>query len=253
MDKKYYFKYYDYERFHWWFKARSIILKTYLKNNVISNTNCKILNVGAATGATTEMLSEFGDCTSIEFSKDCISFTNEQLNLNIVWGDVRKLDFLDDFFDVVCVFDVIEHIDDDELALSELLRVTKPNGSVVITVPAHMHLWSDHDLVNHHFRRYNLSELQNLIQKNKVSKIEFISYFNCFLYYPISAFRKVKNIFKSNKKEDVVLKSDFETFSPGAFFNKILFGIFLSEISFLKKRIPLPNGVSLICHLKKVP
>ena len=82
MDKLYYYKYFQFERQHWWFKARQEILESYIAENIGSGVELKILNVGAATGATSEMLMKFGNLTSIEFNRDCIDFANEKLNLS---------------------------------------------------------------------------------------------------------------------------------------------------------------------------
>jgi ubiquinone/menaquinone biosynthesis C-methylase UbiE len=252
MDKTYYYKYFQFERQHWWFKARLEILESYLQANVLKTNKLKILNVGAATGATTEMLLKFGEIISVEYDKDCIAFTNEKLNLGIEWGDILDLEFKNETFDLVCAFDVIEHVEDHKQALSELLRVTKPNGAIVLTVPAHMHLWSDHDLVNHHFRRYVIEDIEKLINNCVGGEIEFISYFNSYLYFPISIFRKIKNLFKLKSTKNKELKSDFETFKP-SFTNNFLQNIFLYESKSLRKKIPFSNGVSIICHINKMP
>ena len=251
MDKLYYYKYFQFERQHWWFKARQEILESYIAENIGSGVELKILNVGAATGATSEMLMKFGNLTSIEFNRDCIDFANEKLNLGIQWGDILDLNFKDETFDLVCAFDVVEHVEDHQQALKELLRVSKQSGSIVLTVPAHMHLWSNHDLVNHHYRRYDILSMYQLLNSCKGVSVEFISYFNYYLYYPISAFRKFKNLLKGDHSKSKILKSDFESFKPG-FTNKMIQYIFLLEKRSLIKKIAFSNGVSIFCHLRKV-
>jgi SAM-dependent methyltransferase len=251
VDKEYYYKYYKFEREHWWFKARLKILESYIKNNIIIDKASNILNVGAATGATSEMLFKYGRLTSLEYSKDCIEFTKSKLDIQIDWGNILELNFANDSFDLVCSFDVIEHIEDDYQALAELIRTCKKGGSIIFTVPAHMHLWSDHDLVNHHFRRYNSKDINSLVSSFNNVSIEFLSYFNSKLYIPISLFRRIKNYFKNTITERDNIKSDFESFKPGVM-NDFLEFVFASESLRISNKIPFSNGVSIVCHLKKI-
>jgi len=79
---------------------------------------------------------------------------------------------------------VIEHVDDDKTSVNEMYRVCKSNGNVFITVPAFMSLWSEHDEVNQHKRRYRLNEVKTLF-KDRAGKILFSSYFNSILFIPI--------------------------------------------------------------------
>ena len=114
MDKLYYQEYYFLERNHWWFKVREDILKDCLAINIpnnnspgtgplfsdntennsplrgapdseYSNNQLKILNIGAATGKTSEMLRNFGEVISIEYDKDCCEFVENKLNIKVIF------------------------------------------------------------------------------------------------------------------------------------------------------------------------
>ena len=74
MDKNYYTEYFELERSHWWFLARKEILATQVSKLFGSNQSIRILNIGAATGASSQMLQAFGEVTSVEYEKDCIAF-----------------------------------------------------------------------------------------------------------------------------------------------------------------------------------
>ena len=155
--------------------------------------------------------------------------------------------FDNNHFDLVCAFDVIEHVADDLKAMSEMKRVSKQNGVLFITVPAFMFLWSHHDDVNHHYRRYTLSQLKLLSSSNKL-KVEFNSYFNFFLFFPIAFYRlSISRIFKTRKGAG----SDFEINSKSRFLNDIFFKIFKFEEKIIT-RSKLPVGVSIISVLRKV-
>ncbi len=246
MDRAWYQKYYEFEKNHWWFKAREEILKDYIRINCKTNQRRKILNVGAATGGSIGWLSELGEITSLEFDKESVSFVKEHLKAEIVEGSILELPFPENSFDLVCAFDVVEHVENDKLAVEELARVCRANGNVLITVPAHMKLWSQHDVINHHFRRYTTDALSELLNALPSGKMQFITYFNYYFYFPIVVLRKMNNLL-SNLMSGTKLKSDFEKFRPG-FLNGILFKIMASE----KKRISsgrvYNEGVSILAH-----
>ncbi len=247
MDKQYYKEYFEVERNHWWFKARSEILYAYIRQHITrKDRKLKILNVGVATGASSMMLQAFGEVASLEYEQDCIDFIKDQVPISVVQGSILELPYADNSFDLVCAFDVIEHVDDHVLAVQELGRVCSKGGSVLVTVPAFMSLWSEHDEINHHFRRYKRTELKKLFSLKEGSVI-FSSYFNAVLFIPIFLARKVSNFFRDKNKK---VQSDFEKYKPGLV-SKILYQVFKSERKILNAKIRFPFGVSAILHWKK--
>lgn len=250
MDKHYYRQYYWFEREHWWFKAREAILKAYIENNIAPyNHSLKILNVGAATGRSTEWLSELGHVTSLEYDKDCIDFVRDKIPFGIDHGSILELPYASSQFDCVCAFDVIEHVEDDGLAVKELLRVCKNGGSVLISVPAHMHLWSRHDVINHHFRRYEKSQLIDLFQRQEEGQLVFSSYFNSRLYSLVWLARTLGS-FKDRIRNPKSIQSDFDSF-PVGIFNNFLFRIMAGERKRLSQKYKFSSGVSILLHWHK--
>jgi SAM-dependent methyltransferase len=73
---------------------------------------------------------------------------------HVVLGEVTSLPFADGAFDLVCALDIIEHVDDDDGALSELSRVAKPGGTLLISTPLHPSRWTPFDDLVGHKRRY---------------------------------------------------------------------------------------------------
>lgn len=246
MDKLYYREYFDVERNHWWFRGRSEILNSYIRRSISGERKLKILNVGVATGATSVMLQSFGEVTSLEYEQDCIDFIKDKVSIAVIQGSILELPFADNSFDLVCAFDVVEHVEDHVLAIRELSRVCNQGGSVLITVPAFMSLWSEHDEINHHFRRYKVGELKQLFSKES-GLVVFASYFNSILFIPIFLARKISNFFRDKNKK---AQSDFQKYKPGIV-SSILFGILRSERKLLNKSVTFPVGVSLILHWKK--
>jgi SAM-dependent methyltransferase len=250
MDKNYYKKYYTLEREHWWFSARAEILMCHIRRVFDRRTDLKILNVGAATGHSSQLLQQFGTVTSVEFDQDCYEFTRDVVKIPIQQGSILELAFPDNTFDLVCAFDVIEHVEDDRLAVAEMRRVARMGGVLFVTVPAFMFLWSEHDVVNHHFRRYTSHILRGLFSE-KDTPI-FHSYFNFWLFFPIAAVRLVLRLFTKKhlaKPEDA--QSDFDNFKSGGLVNALLKAVFLSENIFLKRFISLPVGVSILSSWRK--
>jgi SAM-dependent methyltransferase len=248
MDRAYYLKYFDFEKNHWWFRARAQILQAYLRRTIVPKSRPRILNVGAATGGSIAWLSPLGELTSLEFDSDSVEFIRNHLNQHVTQGSILSLPYGDNEFDVVCAFDVIEHVENDTLAVSELNRVCRPGGSVLVTVPAHMHLWNVHDEVNHHFRRYEMAQLREL-WAGASGKIEFASFFNNRFYIPITVIRKM-TAFVARFRKQGQLKSDFETFSPGKL-NDILFSIMAGEKSRIERQKSYRLGVSILLHWRK--
>jgi len=253
MQHDYYKEYYDLERQHWWFVAREKIISNYIRkiivDNKLNNPDLKILNVGCGPGRSSQYLSEFGKVVSVEYDKYCCEFAAEKTGLEIINGSITELPFEDNLFDIVCAFDVIEHVEDDQLAVSEMKRVAKSQGIIYITIPAFMSLWSHHDVINHHFRRYKLAQIEGLFNKKVDGNIIFASYFNFFLFVPIYAVRTISNWVKSGKNRPGS-GSDFETFKPGIM-NDLLYKLMLFESKFINRNIKLPFGVSLFFIWKK--
>lgn len=247
MDKAYYREYYDLERKHWWFRARAEILREHLRRLLRGRDEVRILNVGAATGRSTELLSTLGKVVSVEYDGDCCVFTRSQTGLELLQASVVDLPFHDRSFDLVCAFDVIEHVEDDAKGVAELNRVCRPDGLICVTVPAFMFLWSRHDDVNHHCRRYSGPQLRALLAAAGGEPVNH-SYFNFCLFFPIAAFRLLTSMLPKRQRKDA--GSDFFAVqSP--LLDRVFYAIFRSEGILLRWGVRLPVGVSILSTWKK--
>lgn len=248
MRQDYYQEYYHLERKNWWFIARKKILSDQVQKLFQDKKDLKILNVGAALGASTIMLQKFGTVTSLEYNKECCEFVKKELGMDFINGSITELPFNDNEFDLVCAFDVVEHVQDDSLAIKELHRVCRPGGYTFTTVPTFKFMWSEHDDINEHVRRYTMKNYLSLFNIENTS-VHFKSYFNFWLFFPVAAFRVVSSFLKGNKKPDEI-KSDMGKINGGVVAN-VLKNIFESETHFLKRNVRLPVGVSLMVISKK--
>jgi SAM-dependent methyltransferase len=244
MEPSYYDEYYRNEREHWWFRARESILRRQMERMIsagIIPSRPHILNIGAATGRSTQWLGELGDVVSLEYDGDCCRLTRERTGIEIVEGTILDLPWAGDSFDVICAFDVIEHVEDDTGAVTEMKRVCRKNGILFVTVPASPLLWSEHDEINHHVRRYRSGELKALFRG---CELLFCSGFNSLLFAPIAVHRVVRRMADSlSGARNRPLKSDFSR-SQFSARNGLLEAIFKSENIWLSRGIGLPWGVS---------
>ncbi len=227
MNKEYYKQYYYYERNHWWFIVRNKIIYNKVKKLSEKNKNHtpSILNVGAATGKTSEMLETLGKVTNVEYDKECCLFLKNELGIDVINASIIDLPFEDNTFDIVCAFDVIEHVEDDKKATEELTRVCKTGGNIILTVPAFMSLWSEHDEINMHYRRYTRKQISKISRDIPGFNITYSSYFNSILFIPIWLIR----ILFRNKKNKEAKYSDFEIVKESNIINVILKYIFSIE------------------------
>lgn len=242
MDRDYYRDYYLLERTYWGFLARKEIIRSQIARAVGARRDLSILNIGTATGATSEMLEEFGRVKSIEYDAECCECVKERLCLDIEQGNILELKQPSAAYDLVCAFDVVEHVQEDRRAIEEMIRVCKPNGLIVATVPAFMCLWGPHDEVNHHYRRYRISELESLFPDS--AEVVFKSYFNSILFVPIFLVKKLRSLFSLLSRPKAPT-SDF-AFCNSAVLGKLLYHIYLLERPLLKAGFAFPFGVSAI-------
>ena len=130
-----------------------------------------------------DLLTEFGEVHAIDSSEDALSYCRERLGnrARLHQGTVPEGLPGGISFDVVTAFDVIEHIKDGVAGLRGMKETLKPGGLLFCTVPAFKFLWSVHDDINHHFRRYTRSTLgKELVDAGY--RVEYLSYFNMFSF-----------------------------------------------------------------------
>jgi SAM-dependent methyltransferase len=137
---------------HWWFAERRSILARELRG---LGPPGRALDIGAGGGGNTGVLIKHGwDTQATDYSEASVGILRER-GIKAVAADARDLPWEDGTFGVVTAFDVIEHIEEDHRAMAEIFRVLRPGGSVIITVPCDMRLWSAADVAYGHVRRYD--------------------------------------------------------------------------------------------------
>ncbi len=141
---------------YWWHRARTDLLSTVFGPHV--GTPERTLDVGSADAPSVGWL--HGERQSISLDL----FPDGLVPGAGVCGSATALPFADEIFDVVAAFDVVEHCDDDVLAMAELTRVLVPGGRLLLSVPAYQWAWSDHDVLAGHHRRYTRPAFERLVE-----------------------------------------------------------------------------------------
>jgi len=225
MDSSFALDYRELEKNHWWFRAQRDILKQLIAP-ASWPAKAKVLEIGVGSGENLYSLyPPETDLTGIEPYPENAEFASQKGSVPVHVGTAEtfpeKLD--GQKFDVITMFDVLEHTKDDELVLRTLHNKLNTSGRLIMSVPAYMWLWGRQDLVSHHYRRYTMGELT---RKLKVAGfgIEKKTYFNTLLLPVIATIRVLGRPFLP--KDNAEVKSDF-AYKAG-FANELFYRIFRS-------------------------
>jgi SAM-dependent methyltransferase len=242
MENDLFNKMHEVEAEHWWFVARRKIIESVIKKLDLGPSP-HILDVGCGIGDNLALLSKYGDVVSMERDDNALSKARAR---NI--GRVVKGEFPDEIAkdvsqenDLIVMLDVLEHIDDDSRCLAILKNWTMDNGKLLITVPAYQFLWTKHDDQHHHKRRYTVNKLKRVLSENGWY-VEYISYFNTFLFPLALIYRIKQKIFPSAEMNDLGL--------PNKYINSLFEFIFALERNFIGTYL-FPFGLSIIAIAQK--
>jgi SAM-dependent methyltransferase len=148
------------ERNHFWFRSRTRLIAWALASHFPDATS--LLEIGCGTGNVLASLSETMPGMRMVGSEVHLAglelAAQRVRRAQIVQMDARDVPFRAEF-DVVCAFDVIEHVDDDVGVLKQLHAACNPGGGIIVTVPQHRWLWSYKDEFAFHKRRYSRRQL----------------------------------------------------------------------------------------------
>ena len=232
------------EETHWWFVGRRRLFGRELMRAGLS-VDARTLDVGTSTGSNLRLLRDFGftRVTGLDVSLEAIRLCEAKGFGPVQQGSVCAMPFPDASFDLVFATDIIEHVDDDALALTEVARVLAPRGRAVITVPAFPSLWGLQDDVSLHKRRYRLRPLLDLVRRAGLQPRDTF-HFNYLLFAPIWLARQVI------RHARIDLRSEGEVNTPAL--NRLLTGIFSADVRTARLLRP-PFGVSIFVLAEKPP
>ena len=221
---------------HWWFQARKQIIDQIISNIKLKKKN-NILDFGSGSGVNLNMLEKYGLVDIHEknrFARIAIKNKNKKIKNLYSTLKIRK-----NFYDLILIADVIEHVRRPKNLLRNLKKFLKKDGRILITVPAYQFLFSKKDEALGHYRRYNKRILKNELTEFNIEKI---SHFNTLLCIPIIIMTLLNKFLKRDYIKQV------ET-TPNFFINKLCFIIFAAEKYFIKY-LNLPFGISIYILVK---
>ena len=182
MERVIYDRMAELDELHWWYRARRAVLAELIRRTTNLPKKARILEVGCGTGHNIQMLERFGTVGGIEIDPEARAFAEKRLGRKVSSAPLPQLTGIKrGHYDLVAALDVVEHIDDDKAAIAALASCLKPGGKLLVTVPAHQWMWSAHDELNHHKRRYSKKQLRQLIEGSPL-KLDAIGYFNSLLF-----------------------------------------------------------------------
>lgn len=194
MDPDLYPRFFEVEDTYWWSRWVRDLVRDWLPPG---GPDRRLLDLGCGTGAMSRAFAETGQVTSVDYAAAAFPFCRRRGLTRLVRTDAHALPFPDGAFEVVLAIDTLEHLRDDHAAVREIRRVLVPGGCAVINVPALRMLWSAHDEVNHHERRYTRGQLREAFEQAGLH-IEKLTYTNLALFPPVLLVRLAQRLHARN-------------------------------------------------------
>jgi SAM-dependent methyltransferase len=247
MDLKDYQKNINKNNLHFWYKARLIFIKTLLtKYKTMLPDNPEILDIGCGTGTELKILKNFGRVSALDINDQAL-LVAKKTGCQIIKSNLEEDELDKNKFDLICAFDILEHLGKDEEVLHKIYSSLKKNGLLILTVPACPLLFGPHDIALEHKRRYSKKSLISKIKKTGLN-IKTIGYWNSLLF-PLEALFRIFKIILSKIKKQKSFQT--ETKIPSKFLNIFFFYLLNLDNFLFKKTISIPFGLSIYLVAKK--
>jgi len=243
------------EQHHWWFLGKRRILTELVREVLPPSTRTRIVDIGCGTGGNIAAFADAYTCVGTDPHPEAIQLARRRFpHVQFICGAVPQV--LSQIPQPVALYlltDVLEHVEDDRSLFSGIVTTILPGAFVLITVPADMRLWTQHDVSHGHYRRYDVRRFQRLWADLPLSVL-LMSYYNARLY-PIV--RCVRTMNRWLGRTNGAAGTDFQT--PPRPVNRLLQAVFASESQVLRQLLAgrratgFSCGVSLIALLRREP
>jgi SAM-dependent methyltransferase len=231
------------EETHWWYRALHRLIFDTLEQQLPDWREKAILDAGCGTGAILKRLGSAQSSVGVDLAPEAISFCHERGLTNVQQADITALPFADASFDAVICLSVLcqQRVRDAGEAVRELGRVLRPNGLLLLNVPAFRFLHSPHDVAVMTARRFTKNEIRSLLQENGFV-VRRLTYWTTLLF-PLAVLARTLGGSKMGR--------DFP--SAGTFFSftNYLFNKIMRFELILLKKISFPFGVDVFAAARK--
>ena len=246
MQESYSTLYADLWRRHWWWRVRhELVMRTVEqlfggKDKLPPQRT--IFDIGCAGGVSFDDLSRYGEVYGSEPDPTLVDSCPQ-------WrARIELTGFGPDYsasrqYDLVLMLDVLEHIEDAAAALGSLWQLLKPGGHAILTVPALQSLWSVHDMINRHHRRYDKMGLQRLIEDSGFAVREL----RYFFIWPLGLMYLRKLLHGTKERPG---KPYTVTVPPGPV-NRLFASLSRTEQRLMRLGVHWPLGSSLLAVVEK--
>lgn len=239
MDRAVFDRMAEQDQIHWWYVARRKILAVLIAREADLPGDARILEIGCGTGHNFEMLKGFGRLEALEVDDEARALASTRLGHEVGAAPLPGLPGVPDgAYDLVALLDVLEHVDNRAESLRSIAAKLKPDGKILITVPAYQWMWSAHDLAHHHKLRYSKKGLRRDAEAAGL-KVRKLGFFNSLLFPIAAAVRVAGKLAGRTSSDDKV---------PPRPLNALFEKIFALERHVIG-RMPFPAGVSLFALL----
>lgn len=231
---------------HFWHRAKLGLIQVVLKNLYPDKTlSREIIDVGCGTGEELQVLNDYGALTAIDKNQKALKLARNH-QVDIIHADIETYDLIERPADLICAFDILEHLDNDQAVLNNIQAGLKPNGVFFFTVPAHTWLYGPHDIALNHKRRYNKAELKAKLKTAGFKQIE-LYYWNTVLFPLEAIYRLLKKFLYSR----VTTTRHSESSLSSAILNNLLYQIFKIDNWLARKKFSSPWGLTIYGLAKK--
>ena len=233
---------YEVESRHWWFRGKRILFERLLADRLqaTGGRRLRILDVGCGAGAVSAHFSRYGDIVAADRSTAALGFTRSRGIDQVFGASAPGLPFAPESFDLILAFDVIEHVDDDRTMVAELAASLRPGGALAVHVPAWPSLWSRHDVLLEHKRRYTRRSLRTLLDGSGL-ELEHFGWASAAILPAVAAVRGLGRLRRNGDGDDAGGQDLGDVPAP---LNAALVGLYRVEAA-LAATTGLPFGLSL--------
>jgi SAM-dependent methyltransferase len=254
MRQDLYYDLYVKEQDYWWHVGKRAIVYGLLERALGKRrVRTRALDMGCGTGLNLDHLAQYGQAVGTDYYEEALQFCRIRGHNSLCKADAAELPFTDGSFGIITALDVVEHLDDDVVALKELCRVMRPGGYAVISVPAFQWLWTYWDDILGHRRRYTTRTLRQAVEASGL-KVVKLSYSNTLTLIPAVAVRILKTLLHKSsevRQGNEGMKEPETDFMPvPSWVNSLLIAYYRLEARVLQ-RYNLPFGLSVVCVARR--